>query len=243
VNKLIELLEQKPYLVAELKGSVRISYGDFTDGDKKWARSVLEEETAKLRLTMDNTAFKSRLSPTEQKGWMEFRAVDCVFAAILAALGFRPDKSRIDVGSKDVKKLQDKPKAQLVEREEKSEIEAEDWLATQLNFVRRVTPDVALIFVLEEQFAWKRVADGLKVSEFKTGTAAPSSFILSYQKSGDDWHTVFIDHPANSEWVVIDRQGTALGVTGVNENGLCDAWEIDRETPGFLSLQEQWNKR
>ena len=241
IQKLLELLEAKPYLVAELKGTVRISWADLSETDKLWMRKALEEEAYKLRSTMDNTAFKSRISPTETKGWLEFRTIDCVFAAILAALGFNPGKSRLDVGSKDLKKLLPAQQQKALETSEKTEIEAEDWLAQQLHFVRRVTPDVALIYVLEQQFGWERVADGLKVSEFKAGTAAQSCFILSYQRNGDDWHTVFLDHPDTAVWTVTDRQGTALGKTAVNDNGLCDAWLVDRDTPGFQALQEAFN--
>jgi hypothetical protein len=104
-------------------------------------------------------------------------------------------------------------------------------------------PRCGLIYVLEEQFKWKRVADGVLVSDFKKLKAAPSSFIISYQRNGDDWHTVFIDHPNTSTWTVIDRQGTALGITNVNDNGLCDAWQVDTTTPGFSAIQTAWNNR
>ncbi len=238
VDALINLLETKPYLIAELDKTNRISYANFTKTDKQWVRQVLVEETRNLRFRMDDTAFKSRLAPNETQGWLEFRTIDCVFAAILAALGFRPTANRVDVD-----KLKVKDKQQHIENAERLEREAEDWLAQQLNFVRRVTPDAALIFVLEVQFGWKRVSDGALVSAFKSGKAAPSSFILSYQRNGDDWHTVYLDHPNTSTWTVIDRQGTALGISTVNDNGLCDAWQVDAATPGFITLQTAWNNR
>jgi hypothetical protein len=241
VEALIGLLDQKPYLISELvkddKQTARITYNEL---DKEWVRKLLEKAIRELRFKPktkpDYTAFSSRIVPDGSKAWLEFRTVDCVFAAILAALGFRPDDSRVDPKGKDKSE---------VETAEMAEKDAEEWLAGQLNFARRVTPDVALIYVLEQQFGWDRVADGLLVSDFKKNEKAPSSFILSYQQNGDAWHTVYVDHPNNPTWTVIDRQATAksTGPGKVNDGGLCDAWKIDKKTPGFEELETAWKNR
>jgi hypothetical protein len=247
VGNLLSLLDQKPYLLAELvkekQQTVRVTYQQL---DKTWVGWALAEAAKSLRFTsrkkVDYSAFSSRIVPDGNKAWVEFRTVDCVFAAILAALGFRPAKSRVDIS-----KLQgaQQRKEATVEDAEQAEQQAEDWLAGQLNFARRVTPDVALIYVLEQQFQWTRVADGAKVSEFKKDKTTPSSFILSYQQNGDQWHTVFLDHPSNSDWTVIDRQATAkaTGPAKVNENGQCDAWKVDKTKPEFQKLQNAWDSR
>jgi len=241
VSKLLGLLDQKPYLMAELvkedKQTVRLTYKEL---DKKWVEGALEEAAKTLRFKqkkVEYTAFSSRIVPGDNKAWMEFRTVDCVFAAILAVLGFKPGSARVDLD-----KLKVKDKGSVVEQSEQAEQAAEDWLAKELNFSRRVTPDVSLIYLLEEQFQWKRVSDGDKVSEFKKNKAAPSSFIISYQQNGDQWHTVYVDHPSTSAWNVTDRQASAkTAEPKLNETGLCDAWQVDKTTPGFQELQKAWD--
>lgn len=231
-------IESNPHVLAELIKNQKLTFADFSKTDKAFIAQVLKEEVRKLRPTIDNTTFKTRIVPQDSKGWLEFREVDCFFAALLAALGYRPAKARINPAgiAKDRREKE-------LEKQEQDEREAEAWLVKELNLSQRVTPDATLIFLMEQQLGWERVADGSRFSEFKAGRGVDTSYILSYQKSGDSWHVVYVSHQIGGAWSVIDRQATAQGGSGaIPDTARCDAWQVEN-TAGFRELQTAFDNR
>ena len=238
-DALYAYIQDNPHVLSELENNQKVTYADFSKTDKAYVLQVLKAEIQKLRPTINNTTFRTRLVPDESKGWIEFREKDCFFAALLAALGYRPAKNRVNPES--VPKATRETK---LETQEKDERETEAWLATQLGVSQRVTPDAMLIYLMEQQFGWNRVADGTKFSELKASAPVPSSYILSYQKSGNSWHVVYVAHPTGLAWNIIDRQATSTGASAeIADNARCDAWLIQATTPGFAELQNAFDNR
>ena len=245
VDAVYARIKATPYLLKELLGDKKVAFDDLSPADQRWVHDELFRAWDKLRTSAENMQITERICLGHSASWMDFRAVDCVFAAILRTLT-QITSARVDTTK--VGKGQD-PETVVTKSEEK-EAQLEAWLAEYFNVARTVTPDVQLIHLLESDLGWKNMSSITKFAELKTAPYRGKSFIVSYERTAGTstrdafWHTVYVEISSSGKAAITDRQATGLGSSGaIADSAKCDAWKIDPSTKGFKELKEAFDEK
>lgn len=239
--------ETKPYLLKELIAAEKVMYSDLSPSDKKWVQLEIGLAWDRIRKNeIAYTKFTSRIIPDHVPSWMDFRTVDCVFAAILRTL------TKIETARVDPRSLtgNETAKSATVTARESSEAEMEAWLAEYFKVGRRVTPDVQIIHLIEHDLGWKNLADVEKFSDLKAGEYKGKAYIVSYEKTAGTqsrdafWHTVYVEIASNGKAEITDRQATGMGIVpNILDTASCDAWMINKETEGYKELKKGFTQK
>jgi hypothetical protein len=243
VDVLYRRIQSKPYLLKELVGDKKVAFDDLPAADQRWVRDELYRAWDKLRIDRENMQVTGRIRLGHMASWMDFRAVDCVFAAILRTLIELTD-ARVDTS-----RIKGKDPATVVTESEAKEAEMEAWLADHFHVARSVTPDVQIIQLLESDLGWKNMSAVATFADLKTASYRGKAYIVSYERTpGTEtkdafWHTVYVEINSSGKAKITDRQATGMGSSGsIPDSAKCDAWKIDPGTSGFQALKKAFDR-
>jgi Domain of unknown function (DUF4157) len=244
VDALYKKIKATPYLLKELMGNQKVAFDDLSVADQRWVHDELYRAWDKLRVGNKNMRITERICMGHMASWIDFRAVDCVFAAILRTL------TELNTSRVDPTKVKGGDPDKAITTGEKREADMETWLAEYFHVARTVTPDVQLIHLLESDLGWKNVCDITTFQELKAGPHRGNAYIVSYERTPGTatkdafWHTVYVAISGGGNAAITDRQATGMGFKGsIADSANCDAWRIDTTTTGFQKLKKAFDEK
>ena len=246
-TKAMNFLLSKPYMLKELVGTKKVMYSDLSKSDRQWVRAKLVELFKAQRSASDYNEFSSRIVPDTAYNWIEFRTVDCVFAAVIHELSaqttLRVNRTTLPSA------LPETAKDARIKTAEASEEALEKWLADYLSLPRTVMEDTRLIYVMENDLGFKNIAAIRIYNDLKGDAYRGGRYVVSYERTAGTttrsafWHTVHVSTEASTP-VITDRQAPALGqVASIKTDAPCDVWQINRDNPKFQKLIEAFGNR
>jgi hypothetical protein len=244
VDAVYKKIQATPYLLKELMGDKKVAFDDLSAADQRWVRDELYRAWDKLRAGNNNMVVTERICMGHMASWIDFRTVDCVFAAILRTL------TELTTPRVDPTKLKNVNAETAITTAEKRETDMETWLADYFHVARSVTPDVQLIHLLESDLGWKNVHQITTFQDLKAGPHRGHAYIVSYERTPGTatkdafWHTVYVQISGNGSATITDRQATGMGFKGtIADSANCDAWRIDTTTAGFQKLKKAFDEK
>ncbi|HEX4750662.1 MAG TPA: hypothetical protein VH302_14050 [Bryobacteraceae bacterium] len=247
-SAVMRYLGQKPYVLKELVGTQKVMYSDLSKTDKQWVRNKIVDLFKELRSTSDYNKFSSRIVPATAYNWMEFRTVDCVFAAVVHELN--PQATPRTDRDKMAKSLTQEKRTEKIIESEAAEAALEAWVAQYLKAPRSVMEDTRLIYIMEHDLGFKNIPEIARYNELVQEKYRGKTYIVSYEETpGTEsksafWHTVHVELKPSGAPTITDRQAPALGrIAKIRTDAPCDVWQIVRDSPQFQNLLEAFANR
>jgi hypothetical protein len=218
-----------------LLDSARVNLRDLHRNDQAWIRDTVKyyaikyrtsapigsKKRKRIRAVDENTPLtqRERIVDVNDREWVNWGSHECVFSAILIALGMR----FCCIG----KEKQDKAKITVAEQA------IHTALAERLGLPRRTVADESLVYLLEERFGWPRcpVETVGDLSKCENG----HSYVVSCCENAqtDFWHVIYAQRIGG--WKIVDRQyerkfGQKRASFPGDPAKEANAWQIDPQT-------------